>query len=103
MILLNDTKEVWMSEHERRESLQKITAERWRIAVWLSAAMFVIYAGFILLIAFNKPLMGTLLAPGLSLGILLGVVVILLAWALTMIYVRWANKVYDGKIAQLRR
>ncbi|HXX65080.1 MAG TPA: DUF485 domain-containing protein [Bacteroidota bacterium] len=92
-----------MSEQERRESLQKITAERWRIAVWLSAAMFVIYAGFILLIAFNKPLMGTLLAPGLSLGILLGVVVILLAWALTMIYVRWANKVYDGKIAQLRR
>jgi len=103
MILLNDTKEVWMSEQERRESLQKITAERWRIAVWLSAAMFVIYAGFILLIAFNKPLMGTLLAPGLSLGILLGVVVILLAWVLTMIYVRWANKVYDGKIAQLRR
>ncbi|HUI66223.1 MAG TPA: DUF485 domain-containing protein [Bacteroidota bacterium] len=92
-----------MNDQERRESLQKITEERWRIAVWLSAAMFVIYAGFILLIAFNKPLLGTLLAPGLSLGILLGVVVILLAWVLTMIYVRWANKVYDEKIAQLRR
>ena len=35
--------------------------------------MTVIYVGFILLIAFNKPLLGTVLVPGLSLGILLGV------------------------------
>jgi uncharacterized membrane protein (DUF485 family) len=65
--------------------------------------MLAIYFGFILLIAFDKPLMGTLLTPGLSLGILLGVVVILSAWVLTTIYVRWANRVYDEKIAKLRR
>jgi uncharacterized membrane protein (DUF485 family) len=47
--------------------------------------------------------MGSILTPGLSLGILLGVVVILSAWVLTTIYVRWANRVYDGKIAKLRR
>lgn len=88
---------------ERKEALVKITAERWRIAFFLSACMLVIYFGFILLIAFDKPLMGSLVVPGLSLGILLGVLVILSAWVLTTIYVRWANRVYDGKIARLRR
>ena len=43
--------------------------------------MTVVYVGFILLIAFNKPLLGTILMPGLSLGILLGVLIIVTAWA----------------------
>ncbi len=65
--------------------------------------MLIVYFGFVLLIAFAKPVMGTLLTPGLSLGILLGVVVILAAWLLTSIYVLWANKVYDTKIAKWRK
>jgi uncharacterized membrane protein (DUF485 family) len=88
---------------DRKEELKKVSAERWRVALTLSVCMLVIYFGFILLIAFDKPLMGSILTPGLSLGILLGVVVILSAWVLTTIYVRWANRVYDGKIAKLRR
>ena len=88
---------------DRMESLKKVSAERWRIAVILSICMLVIYFGFILLIAFDKPLMGSLIVPGLSLGILLGALVIVSAWILTSIYVRWANRVYDGKIAKLRR
>ena len=87
----------------RKEALRKISAERWRVALTLSGCMLAIYFGFILLIAFDKPLMGSILTPGLSLGILLGVVVILSAWVLTTIYVRWANRVYDEKIAKLRR
>ncbi len=88
---------------EREEALTKITRERWRIAFILSACMLIVYFGFVLLIAFAKPVMGTLLTPGLSLGILLGVVVILAAWLLTSIYVLWANKVYDTKIAKWRK
>jgi uncharacterized membrane protein (DUF485 family) len=88
---------------DRKEALAKVSSERWRIALVLSVCMLVIYFGFILLIAFDKPLMGTLLIPGLSLGILLGVLVILSAWVLTTIYLRWANRVYDEKIAKLRR
>ena len=34
--------------------------------------MLIFYFGFILLVAFNKPLLSILLSPGLSLGILLG-------------------------------
>jgi uncharacterized membrane protein (DUF485 family) len=65
--------------------------------------MVVIYFGFILMIAFDKSLMGTLLTDGMSLGIFLGVLVIFSAWVLTLIYVRWANLVYDEKIAKLKR
>jgi uncharacterized membrane protein (DUF485 family) len=88
---------------EREHAISKISASRWRIAWVLSACMLVIYFGFILMIAFEKQLMGTLLTAGLSLGILLGVLVILSAWVLTLIYVRWANLVYDEKIAELKR
>ena len=87
---------------DRKEALRKISTRRWRIAIVLSVCMLAIYFGFILLIAFDKPLMGSLLTDGLSLGILLGALVIVSAWVLTTIYVRWANRVYDEQIAQLR-
>ena len=65
--------------------------------------MMVAYFGFILLVAFNKPLLGSLVVPGLSLGMLLGALVILVAWVLTWIYVRWANTHYDSSIDRLRQ
>jgi uncharacterized membrane protein (DUF485 family) len=65
--------------------------------------MMVAYFGFILLVAFNKPLLGTVIAPGLSLGMLLGVLVIVVAWLLTWVYVRWANRHYDASVRELRR
>jgi uncharacterized membrane protein (DUF485 family) len=83
--------------------LTRVAADRWRLALLLTATMTVVYVGFILLIAFNKPLLGTLVAPGLSLGILLGVLIILTAWILIMIYVRWTNTHYDHRVADVRR
>lgn len=83
--------------------LTRVAAARWRLALILTAVMTLTYVGFILLIAFNKPLLGTILMPGLSLGILLGVLLILTAWALIMIYVRWANTHYDSSVAAERQ
>ncbi len=88
---------------DRTKALQALAAKRWRISLILSGAMMFIYFAFILLIAFNKPLMGSLVLPGLSLGILLGALVIISAWILIFIYVRWANNHYDDKIALLTR
>jgi uncharacterized membrane protein (DUF485 family) len=82
--------------------LEAVAAARWRIAVSLTVAMMAVYFGFILLVAFNKPLLGTLVADGLSLGVLIGALVIVAAWALTWIYVRWANAHYDAAIRGLR-
>ncbi|MEH1783073.1 DUF485 domain-containing protein [Nostoc sp.] len=89
--------------NDRTKALQALAAERWRISLILSGAMIFIYFGFILLIAFNKPLLGSLVSPGLSLGILLGALVIVSAWVLIFIYVRWANSSYDDQIARLTR
>ena len=84
-------------------TLEAVSAARWRIAVTLTVAMMVAYFGFILLVAFNKPLLGTALMPGLSLGMLLGALVIVVAWVLTWIYIAWANAHYDASVDGLRR
>jgi uncharacterized membrane protein (DUF485 family) len=86
-----------------REPLDVLAAARWRVAIALTVAMMVVYFGFILLVAFSKPLLGTQVAGGLSLGMLLGALVILTAWVLMWIYVRWANTHYDAAIAGMRR
>ena len=54
-------------------TLEAVSAARWRVAISLTIAMMVVYFGFILLVAFNKPLLGTLVTEGLSLGMVLGV------------------------------
>jgi uncharacterized membrane protein (DUF485 family) len=86
---------------DRHARLRAVAAARWKIAIALTGAMIVLYFGFVLLIAFAKPLLGRLLAPGLSLGIVLGAGVIVCSWLLTWIYVRWANTRYDAKLRAL--
>ena len=88
---------------DSKTRLLHVSAARWRLAIILTTIMTLVYVGFILLIAFNKPLLATVLMPGLSLGILLGVLVIITAWALIVIYVRWANNHYDATVADIRR
>lgn len=87
---------------DRDSELRALGAARWRVALWLTAAMIVLYFGFISLIAFAKPVLARLLAPGLSLGIVLGALVIVFSWLLTWVYVRWANDHYDVRLAKLR-
>ena len=82
--------------------LADLAARRWKVQVILTAAMVAMYFGFILLIAYNKPLLARLVAPGLSLGILLGALVIVVSWLLTLVYVRWANTHYDAALDRLR-
>jgi uncharacterized membrane protein (DUF485 family) len=83
-------------------AFQAVARRRWRVATTLTLAMVAIYFGFILLVAFNKPLLGTLVVPGLSLGVLLGALVIVLSWILTWFYVRWTNIHYDRALHELR-
>ncbi len=75
---------------------------RWRVAIALTAVVAAVYFGFILLVAYRKPFMGSLVAPGLSVGILLGALVIVAAWATTWYYVWWANRHFDAEITRLR-
>jgi uncharacterized membrane protein (DUF485 family) len=85
-----------------RQTVGGLAAAQKRIAVRLTAAMMAIYFGFILLVAYDKPLLAREVRPGLSLGILLGALVIVAAWGLIWIYVLWANRHYDGHVDRLR-
>lgn len=91
-----------MIDPAAEQALADLAARRWRVALPLTVAMLVIYFGFILLIAFDKSLMGQLLADGLSVGILFGALVIVSAWVLTGIYIWWANNHYDPRVRALR-
>lgn len=82
--------------------LRALAARRWRIAIALTATMMATYFGFILLVAYGKETAGSLIAPGLSWGIVLGALVIVVAWAVTGIYVWWANQRYDVELERLR-
>ena len=82
---------------------RKVDAARRRVAGALTLAMMVLYFGSILLVAYAKPFLSQLVVPGLSLGILLGALVIVAAWVLIWVYVRWANRHYDTAIEAVRR
>jgi uncharacterized membrane protein (DUF485 family) len=83
--------------------LRALHGARWRIALLLTASMIAVYFGFIALIAFNRPLLARLVTPGLSVGIVLGALVIVISWLLTLVYVRWANSHYDVELRALHR
>lgn len=84
------------------EATRALAARRWHIAATLTVCMVGVYFGFIALVAYQPKRLGTLLHDGLSLGILLGALVIVAAWTLTFVYVTWANRVYDPALAALR-
>lgn len=83
--------------------LALLASRRWRVALALTTVMMVTYFGFLFLVAYAKPIAGALVAPGLSWGILLGALVIVVAWVVTGTYVAWANSRYDVKLEELRK
>lgn len=71
----------------------------------LSVLMIIAYYGYILLIAFNKEWLAGKLGAGMvtSIGIPLGVGVIIFTIVLTNIYVRRANTEFDDMNAEILR
>ena len=94
-------------EHERvfsNPKFQELVRTRSGFAWTLSAAMLIIYLGFILLVAFARGLMAMKIGGGVtSPGIVLGLVVIVSAFVLTGIYVQRANSRFDDLTRDLTR
>ena len=93
------------SAHEVLESpdFKRLVARRWRTSMVLLVLLFASYYGYILLIAADKALLARRIGEVTTLGIPIGAGVIVGAWALTAIYVVWANRAYDDEVARLRR
>ncbi len=79
-----------------------LARRRSRLAWGLSAVMAAIYFGFILAVAFAPEWLATPVGAGATtLGIPLGLGVILSAFVLTGVYVRRANKDFDPAIQRI--
>ncbi|HSX70908.1 DUF485 domain-containing protein [Pseudomonas subflava] len=82
---------------EQNPRFKELVAKRDRFAWTLSAIMLALYVAFILLIAFEPQVLGTRISADspMTLGIPLGVGLILSAFVLTGIYVKRANGEFD--------
>lgn len=99
-----------MSSHKQRSApdnhhtlldspeFKALIIRRWLVSGILLLALFALYYGFILLIAYQKSIVTIKLDAVTPLGIPLGVLVIVLSWLLTAIYVYWANRYHDPKV-----
>ena len=76
---------------------QELVSKRGSFAIKLTVAMLVVYFTFILTIAFNPSALGTPLSPDsvTTIGIPIGIVIIVFAFVLTGIYTKRANGEFD--------
>ena len=88
------------SHPKYRELKAKRTAFGW----WLTLAMMVVYYGFIMLVAFNKPFLSQRLGEGvMTVGIPLGFGVIVFTVVITAYYVKRANSEFDDLSAAIAK
>jgi uncharacterized membrane protein (DUF485 family) len=83
---------------------RKLKSSRSTLGWWLAAAMMVVYYGFILLVAFDKPLLASRLGSGvMTLGMPIGLAVIVFTVVITAIYVSRANSEFDRLSEELNK
>ncbi len=94
-----------LSSHEKIEqdsNYQELVRRRSSLGWTLSLIMMIIYFGFILLVAYAPKFLGTPLGTGVTtIGIPIGLLVIVSAFLLTGIYVSKANSKYDPLIRKI--
>lgn len=72
------------------------------VSLTLATIELFVYFGFIWLIICKKEFITQKISGDVNLGIIFGIGVILFSWILTGIYVIWANKMYDEKVANIK-
>ena len=83
---------------------QELKRKRTSFGVWLTVSMLVVYYGFILLVAFNKPFLATRLGAGvMTMGMPIGLAVIVFTIVITAIYVRRANSEFDAMSEEINK
>ena len=83
---------------------QELKSKRTRLGWWLALAMMIVYYGFVLLVAFNKPFLATRLGAGVTtIGMPIGLGIIIFTVAITAYYVRRANSEFDALTEQITK
>ena len=83
-----------ISQHPK---YQELKSKRTSLGWWLTLAGMLAYYGFILLVAFDKPLLSQKIGNGVTtLGMPIGVAVIVFTIIITWVYIRRANSEFDA-------
>ena len=80
-----------------------LVRKRVSVSVTLTIVMLLVYFGFILTIAFNKEFLATKIGEHITIGLPIGIGIIVFAWVLTGIYTWWANGSYDKSVRELKK
>jgi len=82
----------------------ELRRKRSRFGGWLTVLMLLVYYGYIALIAFNKPFLAQPLGDGVTtIGIPIGLGVIVFTIVITAVYIRRANSEFDRLTAEIIR
>ena len=83
---------------------QELKAKRSSFGWILTAMMMVVYYGFIVLVAFNKEFLSQKLGSGvMTVGMPIGLGVIIFTVVITGIYVRRANSEFDDLTEEIKK
>lgn len=85
------------------DRFKALMRKRWSVSIILTVLLFIVYYGYILIVAFGKEFLGAKVGVYTNYGIILGVLTIVLSWALTGVYVIWANNVYDKEVEEIKK
>ena len=99
---MTDTNERMVARIEANPKYHELKRKRNGFGWMLTVLMLVVYYGYIALIAFNKPFLAQPIGAGVTtLGIPIGMGVIIFTIVITGIYVRRANGEYDRLTAEI--
>lgn len=84
------------------ENFKSLVSKRLKVSLTLTFLILLVYFGFILLIAFYKDVLAINLGSNITLGLPVGIGIIIFAWILTGIYTRWANQSYDKSVKEIK-
>ena len=80
-----------------------LVRKRWSVSITLTLLLFLLYYGYILVVAYGKPVLALKVGTHTTLGIVLGALTIVGSWVLTVVYVVWANVSYDREVDSIKR
>ena len=99
---MSDSIDTMVARIEANPKYHELKRKRNGFGWMLTVLMLVVYYGYIALIAFNKPFLAQPIGAGVTtLGIPIGMGVIIFTIVITCIYVRRANGEYDRLTAEI--
>lgn len=96
-------KKTWDNKILNDPTFRKLYRQKKTISFVLTLFIVGIYIVYILIDAFDREFLAYKASGGITLGIILGIGIIIIGWIATGIYVWWANKKYDLLLEKIKR